>query len=181
MDWSTFYLGLAGAAATVTGLLFIAVQINMDTLVSGIGERSSAIARATFTLFALLVVLPLIYLIPGINLKGQAIFTVLVSGFGIVRVLRSWLPAWTSMIRRGVRERLWETAWLLIAPIIVYAFIIYNSYGLLTLDQSAQTILQTNIAICLVGLFSIALRNSWNLIFEATYQRKRENLQSGPK
>ena len=77
-----------------------------------------------------------------------------------------------------------ETAWLLIAPIIVYAFLAYNSYGLVSADQgdqAAQTALQTIIALCLIGLFSLALRNSWNLIFEATYQSNHDNIQSGPK
>src|SRR5690242_3270984 len=98
MDWSSFYLGLAGAAATVTGLLFIAVQINMDVLVSGIEERLRAIARSTFTMFLLLVVLPLVYLIPTISNKGRAIFTLLVIAFGAVRVVRTWIPVWTSML-----------------------------------------------------------------------------------
>ncbi len=30
MDWSNFYLGTAGAAATLTGLLFVAVQFNLE-------------------------------------------------------------------------------------------------------------------------------------------------------
>src|SRR6478672_4207110 len=103
MDWSTFYLGLAGAAATVTGLLFIAVQINKETLIADIGVRSRAIARSTFTMFVLLVILPLVFLIPGIDVKGRAVFTLLVATFGAVRVVRTWLPVWASMIRHRVR------------------------------------------------------------------------------
>ena len=175
MDWSTFCLGLVGAAATVTGLLFIAVQINRDVLFAGRNERSRAIAGSTFTMFVLLILIPLVYLIPGLSTKGRAIFSLIIGLFGIVRVVRSWLPVWASMILDGVKGRLLATAWLLIAPIIMYAILAISSYGLLSADETTQATLQTNIAICLVALFSIALRNSWNLIFEVAYQPKPEN------
>ena len=32
MDWTTFYLGTAGAAATLMGLLFIEVQFRLGTV-----------------------------------------------------------------------------------------------------------------------------------------------------
>lgn len=181
MDWSTFYLGIAGAVATVTGLLFIAIQINLDTLVSGIGERSRAIARSTFTMFSLLLVISLVCLVPGIDLRGRAVFTILAAVLGVFRGVRTWLPVWTSMFRKRVTDRLWETTWLLIGPLIIYAYLILNAYNLLSMPSTDQTNFQTNIALCLISLFIVALRNSWNLIFEATYQQRHEVFEARKK
>jgi hypothetical protein len=34
VDWTAFYLGTVGAAATLLGLQFVGVEIHMDTLMA---------------------------------------------------------------------------------------------------------------------------------------------------
>src|SRR5262249_26581637 len=116
---------------------------------------------------------------PTIDDKGRAVYTLLVTAFGVIRAVRTWLPVWTSMILHRVRDRLWETTWLLIAPLAIYGFIAWNSFKPLSPDPASQSVIQTNIALCLLGLFMIALRNSWNLIFETSFQRKADDLKPG--
>ncbi len=61
-DWTSFYLAIAGAAATLLGLLFIAVQFNIESLTSDPSNRWRAVARSTFTIHVVLFLLPLIFL-----------------------------------------------------------------------------------------------------------------------
>lgn len=61
--WSDYAVGLAGAAAALTGLLFVAVSINVERIVSL--PTLARFAATTLTLFALILVGALLILIPG--------------------------------------------------------------------------------------------------------------------
>ena len=61
--WSDFSVGLAGAAAALTGLLFVAVSINLERIVRF--PTLPRLAASTLTLFATVLVGALVILIPG--------------------------------------------------------------------------------------------------------------------
>ncbi len=169
-DWSSFYLAIAAAAATLLGLLFIAVQFNIETLASDPSNRWRAVARSTFTFYVVLSLLPLVFLIPNLGnaFYGYALLIAIVSG--AVRAVLAWLPVWRSILhKRG--ERIWETLWLLVGPLLAYANLARSGFDLLNNYPLSQV--QENIAFTLIGLFTIALRNSWNLLVEVTYERKQ--------
>lgn len=171
MDFTNFYLGASTAAATLVGLLFIAMQINLDTFAREPGNRWRAVGRLTFTTFVLLFLLPLMFLIPKLtdNLRGSVIL--LAVGISVVRILQAWQPVWRGAFGGRV-ERIWQTAWLLIGPLATYLYL--GSVGLALLSGKTADDVQLNIAFVLVSLFSLALRNSWNLLVEVSAERKRE-------
>ena len=74
----------------------------------------------------------------------------------------TWLPVW-HIIRRH-RERLRETARLLVGPLAAYLGLAYFALQLYTTVRADN--IQINIAFTLVVLFSIVIRNSWNLSVE---------------
>ena len=169
MDFTNFYLGAATAAATLVGLLLIAIQINLDTLARQPDNRWRAVGRLTFTTFVMLFVLPLMFLIPKLTdrLRGSVILVVVaVSAF---RILQAWVPVWRGM-GLGRRERIWQTAWLLIGPLLAYLYL--GSTGLSLLAGRAADDVDLSIAFTLTGLFAMALRNSWNLLVEVASERK---------
>ncbi len=172
-DWSTFYLATGGAAATLLGLLFIAVQFNIDTFVLDPGNKWRALARSTFSMFTILFFLPLLLLVPGTDPSGQGIVLLAAASYGAIGAVLTWLPVWRSIFQ-GRRERLWQTAWLLIAPLLVYSSLAAAGWAIHSGSELGSE--QYTIAYTIVGLFSIALRNSWSLLFELTYERK----QKGP-
>ncbi len=97
-DWSSFYLAIAGAAATLLGLLFIAVQFNIETLTADPSNRWRAVARSTFAIYVVLFLLALIFLIPGLNsaFYGYALLIAVISG--AMRAVFAWLPVWRSIL-----------------------------------------------------------------------------------
>jgi modulator of FtsH protease len=56
--WQSFFIAVAGAAAALTGLLFVAVSINLDNILKETPEGTSMLpARAAETLASLLFIL----------------------------------------------------------------------------------------------------------------------------
>ncbi len=172
MDESTFYVVTAGAAATLIGLLFVAVQFNYDAFAQDPGNRWHAVARSTFSVYTTLFLLPLAMLIPNLDSAARAYTGFYLACFGIFRVIMTWIPVWRAMLQRGF-DRLWQTTWLLLAPVaanVSLAYFFHVSY-----PGNSTANVQWGIGYSLMGLFAIALRNSWNLLAEATYERKRKD------
>lgn len=88
----------------------------------------------------------------------------------------TWLPVWRSILQ-GRHERLWQTAWVLIAPLLAYRSLARAGWA----SHSGSDLQneQYPIAYTIVGLFSIALRNSWSPLFELTYERKQKGPRQG--
>ncbi len=167
MDWTTFFLCAAGAAATLLGLLFVAVQFHMDSLMADV--RWQAVARSTFVMYVFLFLMPLLFLIPTLDNSGRSIVLFSMAGFGVVRAERSWRPVWRSRQQRT--EGLWQTAWLLVGPLLIYLSVAVLA---VQLNGASQTdAIYTGFAWTLVGFFLVALGNSWNLLFEIAVEKHR--------
>jgi hypothetical protein len=162
---TTFYVVSAGAAATLVGLLFVAVQIGPPLVQSGPIGRRHAMARSTFTVFVVLFVLSLYLLLPGIPSAARAGAVLAGSIGGAGRAIRAWIPVWRDKLQRRVQFRLWQTAWLLIGPVLTYAYLTFRAIGELRgVDPNG---VDNGASAGFILLFLIALRNSWNLLVEA--------------
>ncbi len=170
MDWTTFYLGTAGAAATLMGLLFIGVQFRLGELRSEPVSRWKFIARSTYTMYVLLFILPMNFLIPNLGNDEHAIFIFIVVAFCAFRAVTTWLPVWHRI--RG-RERVIETAWLLVAPLAAYFSLAY--YGIQLFRGDNSDAVQTGIAMILIIFFTAVLRNSWNLLVELPNEKHQNH------
>ena len=175
IDWTTFYVAVVGAAATLAGLLFVAIQINLETLVADPGNRWRATARSTFAIYTLLIVVGLLFLVPTLDLFAQGEIVIGAALFGIYRAVRTWWPVWKSAWKHH-SERLLETIWYLVGPILAYLALLWQGKNLYTANGVSAT--QASIGIIFVALFGIVLRNSWNLIFEVAYEKKRQALSN---
>jgi hypothetical protein len=84
--------------------------------------------------------------------------------------VRTWLPVWRSR-QQQQRERLWQSLWLLVGPLAVYASLINIAVRLFSAIQVDA--LYTGVALTLIGFFTLVLRNSWNLLFEIAAEKHR--------
>ncbi len=168
MDWTTFFLCAAGAAATLLGLLFVAVQFHMDSLMADV--RWQAVARSTFVMYVFLFIMPLLLLVPTIGNSERSVVLFSMAGFGVVRAERSWRPVWRSQLHQPA-QRLWQTVWLLVGPLMVYLSVAVLAVELYS--ASGTDAIYTGFAWTLVGFFLIVLRNSWNLLFEFAAEKHR--------
>lgn len=71
--WQPFYSAVAAAAATLLGLLFVALSLNLDRLRGPDGLRHKRLARVTFTDLLYVLVLALVFLVPDQSPQGFAL------------------------------------------------------------------------------------------------------------
>lgn len=161
----TFYVVTAGASATLVGLLFVAVQIGPPLAGAGPIGRRHAMARSTFTLFATTFALSLFLLLPNQSTRTRALVVMAAAVTGIYRTTRAWLPVWRDKLQGRIEFRLWQTAWLLVAPVLAYLYLVIE--GIAQLRAPDPTVIDQAATGAFIGLFVIGVRNSWNLLVEA--------------
>ncbi len=167
-DWTPFFVGISAAAATLAGLLFVAVQFNMDELVNNQGSRWFAVARSTYSTYVLLLLVPLGLVVPGVDQRATAFILVMAAFVGGFVVVRTWLPVWRNFMHH--QERLWQSFWLLLSPLAAYVLLGWNGYSLFNASDP-QPVLRIS-GYVLLWLFLIALRNSWRILVELSIERR---------
>jgi hypothetical protein len=76
------------------------------------------------------------------------------------RIVAAWLPVRTAVAeRRGTALK--RTLWVMVAPLALYVALLAHAVALAWGLQ-----VQSGIAYIFMGLFGIALRNSWDLLVE---------------
>lgn len=100
----------AGASAALLGLLLEAIPIRLDVIADSKG-RWLAIARATFYNFIALFALSLLMLFPATDNQLRGAMLIVVTGFGLFRLLTAWLPVWRGILGAH-RERIVEILWM---------------------------------------------------------------------
>lgn len=168
MEWTTFYAATAGASATLLGLLFVAIQLHIDSLSGDPLSRWRALARSTFDHYTALFVVSLLMLFPHINSSFFAVFVLCVALPGITRLVRVWVPVWRRMFR-DQRGQFWEVLWLVASPLLAYAAMAVMAIQILRGGPLPD--LQQGIGYCVMGLFGIVLRNSWRLTMEMALEK----------
>src|SRR6476661_7307571 len=73
LPWQTFYFTLAGAAATLTGLLFVAVSLHLARVMDKNRAELRLLAAQTFVNFIFLLLAALYFLIPYPDSWGLAL------------------------------------------------------------------------------------------------------------
>jgi hypothetical protein len=162
---TNFYLASAAAAATLVGLLFVAVQIGPPLLGAGPIGRRHAMARSTFSIFATLFALSLFLVLPDQSIRVRSLVVIAAAAVGVYRAIRTWIPVWADKLQGRIEFRLLETAWLLVGPVVAYVFLAVA--GIQQLRSSNPLLLDRNAAGWFIVLFLVAVRNSWNLLVEA--------------
>lgn len=75
------------------------------------------------------------------------------------------MPVWRDKLHGRIQFRLWQTAWLLLGPLLTYGYLVQGGIAQLQGDRNGVD----NVASGgFILLFIIALRNSWDLLVEAT-------------
>lgn len=165
-DLNAFYTVLATATATLLGLLFIAVQPNIGRFSSDPQGRWKALATSTFQSYSLILLMSMFTFLPVL----RSLILLIASLLGVVRQLSNWLPVW-RLRTQGKFERLRDTFWLVVGPLIMYGWLIISATQLERGKGTEGT--ELNIAVALIVLLIIVLRNSWRLLVEIPSEEKQ--------
>ncbi|GAA4941930.1 modulator of FtsH protease [Actinomycetospora succinea] len=154
--WSDFAAGMAGAAAALAGLLFVAVSINIRTILSGPGIAGRA--ALSLILLALPVFISLALLIPGQPDVALAIELLVISAVTVPSLgylVRPAAHAAEQPLLSWVATNIVPAAVAALAPVVA-------AIGLLTESLGGLYWLPAAVALALVG----GLVNAWALLVE---------------
>lgn len=156
-EWRVFYEALATASATLAGLVFVAVTLNVGTLTREGGKSWLSLAFNTFEDLLMMLIISLFFLVP--NLGHIAIACVLFSNapLSLVRVLLL-LKGFTRKNYPYSSRRFIVLS--LVFPSIVFAGLILTGLGLIFGHNGYLYLLVAVLTILLVS----ASRTAWYLL-----------------
>ncbi|MDB6058027.1 MAG: hypothetical protein JWO95_1871 [Verrucomicrobiales bacterium] len=114
--WQPFFTAVAGATATLIGLLFVSLSINREKIAGSENRVLMRLAKRSFGDYIFVMFIALLFLMPNHNAYGLAIALtalIIVRGWFLLRsIVRPWNARHID-VRSGVREHILSTlAWL---------------------------------------------------------------------
>ncbi|BEP15762.1 hypothetical protein acdb102_40730 [Acidothermaceae bacterium B102] len=150
-----FFLGSAGAAAALIGLLFVAVSIAADRPRSTTAETGMQLrASAALLCFVNVMITSLLALMPRTNVGYPA---TIVGGIGLLFTLAS-----ATVMIRSWHERQRGTLSLVVGFSLLFGFEVY--YGVDTLRHPHLTGAITGVATVMVASLSVGVSRAWEIV-----------------
>jgi hypothetical protein len=156
-EFANFFIASASAGAALVGLLFVAVSIAPENIVTRQAPMErQAVAGSAFTALINAFFISLVALIPHFYLgsvivpfSSLCLATSLIQGWQLLRLRKSW----PSLLRR---------AFLVLLSFALYGLELVNGLQLLT-DPSQVGIVYGLVA-CLLGAFGLGITRAWELL-----------------
>jgi hypothetical protein len=155
--WQTFYATIAASSATLVGLLFVAVSLNLKAVNLAKNAGMRLLARQTFTTFLYLIGIALTFLIPNQDRFGLGPTLVTIATLGLVVSLRELRAARAKVTPTTFRQLLRRSG------LKIAAFIALIVIAILMMIGADVTILYWMLTPVLFLLFS-ASYNTWSLL-----------------
>jgi uncharacterized membrane protein YidH (DUF202 family) len=154
--WETFYLLTGTAAATLIGLLFVAISVGKESTEARVTKDLALFGALTFNCFFYVLVISILFLIPELN---RAAIGLLLAGLGALALagaVLQWRQARTIAhdIFGGKISRRFSTP--------VFSLVLVVSIGLLTLFGVDWGLYGLVVAVIL--LLASASQNAWALL-----------------
>jgi hypothetical protein len=165
--WQNFYFMMGGAAATLAGLMFVALSLGQHLISETTRDQMRIYATPSIIYFVSVLLLAGVMLVPVFTPVGMALVLVFSGGYGFLRVFRLAIV----LIRAARKHQDFTVAdWLaqVLGPVASYALMLIAAL-LFVLDQSVVGM----IAICIatVTLLLSAITNTWGLVVWIVEQR----------
>ena len=156
-EFANFFIAGASAGAALVGLLFVAVSIAPEQMVTRRAPMErQAVAGSAFTALINAFFLSLSALIPRFNfgsvvvpLSSLCLATSLIQAWQLLRLRKGW----PSLLRR---------AFLVLLSVALYGLELLNGFQLLT--DPSQVGIVYGLVSCLLGAFALGLIRAWELL-----------------
>ena len=166
-DLTDFFLGSAGVAGALIGLLFVAISISTERLSrSGAATAHRVRATAALTAFTNVLAVSLFALIPGHKL-GPAALAVGAGGLAFVVASLISLARQTTRILGAARDALFLVG-------LTAAFAIQVIEGAVLMARGTDEDAASNLAILVIVIALLGIGRTWELIGGPTFGLRHE-------
>lgn len=156
--WHDFYLLVGGAAATLVGLLFVAISLGSRLITKQSVPALRVFVSPTLIHFIYVLVIATVVVIPTLTRAPLGILLVLVGLLSFGRAL-STLPFMRQQHREQVIDK-HDWVWHLIAPSVSYLLFVGAGIGLLLGVTQAFN----GLAFASILLLVSGIRNAWDMV-----------------
>ena len=177
-SWHDFYMLTGSAAATLIGLIFVAVSLHIDVIATAKKSSDiSTLARQTFSNFILILSFAFIFMVPSDTPFGIGIPLLSLGILGIAQTARLYR---SFGFRDGSRDQVFKTGQ------IWRALLIPNTICFLALIFVAVDILQGNtrylswMVLVIIWLLISATENTWNLMLRVAEIKQGRKVHEPP-
>jgi hypothetical protein len=163
--WHDFYITMGTASASLIGLLFVALSINVDAITGASRDDLRAFAEQAFTSFSTVLLIAVVFLIPTADPGSIGVAYVILGVVGGARMLRRAPAIWRGLRQSHIGEAVF---WRFVLPVAALFGLVATGLGLITGQPSALYWLVTVI----IGLLMLAARSSWDLLVKVSEDRR---------
>ncbi|HEY7940597.1 MAG TPA: hypothetical protein VID25_01515 [Candidatus Limnocylindrales bacterium] len=164
-SWHDFYVTMGTAAASLIGLLFVALSINLEAITGGSRDDLRAFAEQAFNSFSVVLLIAVGFLIPTDNAASLGVAFLLLGAIVGVRMLRRAPAVWRGRQRGQLGDALF---WRFILPAGAMLGLVAAAVGFLVNQPSALYWL----VFVIIGLLMSAARSSWDLLVRVGEDRR---------
>jgi hypothetical protein len=154
--WHSFYATIAGASATLLGLLFVTASINREHLDLHENARMMSLAKQTFIRYLFILVFSLTMLIPRNTPASLCIPITSLGLFGLLNIVKEMIP---HVKKTKIIVLIKDYGWSLLAFILMISSSIHV---IIYADTSSLF----HMVSALVMMFVSATKSSWQLFIE---------------
>jgi hypothetical protein len=166
-EWHDFYIVAGTAAATLVGLLFVGLSVNVDEVMAPDRPDLRALAEQAFASFTYVLLISLFFLVPGQDPLTIGIELAVLGVIGLLRVLQRLVRGYGKASTRqwGFISMARRLGW----PALAYLGLLVVALGVAQLRPEA---LSTHIAVLFILLTSAA-DSAWDLLVKVSEDKRR--------
>jgi len=157
-DWQSFYLLVGGAAATLVGLMFVAISLGTRLITERSLPALQLWVHPTLIHFIYVLVVATIIMVPTLTRSPLGILLVFAGLVSFGNALRM-VPYMRKQQREQEADRN-DWVWYLIVPSISYLLFVGTGIGLLLGDNRALN----GLAFAIILLLVNGIRNAWDMV-----------------
>jgi hypothetical protein len=164
-SWHDFYITMGTASASLIGLLFVALSLNLEAITGDTRDDLRALAEQAFSSFSSVLLIAVFFLIPeqgGSTLGGLYLVLGVLAG---ARLLRRAPAVWRGRARDPLGQAVF---WRFVLPAAALLGLMAAGLGLLLGKLDA---LYWLVAV-IISLLMSAARSSWDLLVKVGETRR---------
>jgi hypothetical protein len=164
--FANFFLATAGAGGALIGLLFVAISINPERIVSsGAPRERQAVASGAFTALVNAFFVSTAALIPGSSI---GVVASILAALGLINTLRIGAELGAYQVRRYRRTwrdlalRIFRAAFLTVFSLVLYGLEFTNAWDLLHNPHTTGDVY--GICAMILAIYGVGLARAWELL-----------------